>query len=98
MRSWAFLLGGLLVWTLHFFGLYGFASIFPESAVARVLSGLLTLTCLAALLWLIRRSWTSYRTAGGEVWGWTALLATLINAISTVAVFWQGFPVVLSGP
>ena len=43
MRAWLFILGGLIVWTVHFFGLYVLASVFPDMAIARVLAGFLTL-------------------------------------------------------
>ena len=97
MRTWVFLLGGMLVWTVHFFGIYGLASIFLTTPLARILTGILTLACLAAVAWLARRSWAAYQAEQDEVSGWVALLATLINAISFVAVLWQGFPAVLSG-
>jgi hypothetical protein len=96
MRTWRFLLGGLVVWTVHFFGAYAIASIFPERVlVARLLAGALTLGCLAALVWLTRRSIAAIRRESDELFGWAALLATLLNAIALVAVLWQAFPILL---
>ena len=37
MRAWLFILGGLIVWTVHFFGLYVLASVFPLWRAARIL-------------------------------------------------------------
>ncbi|MES2492501.1 MAG: hypothetical protein V4579_04375 [Pseudomonadota bacterium] len=98
MRTWAYLLGGLVVWTVHFFGLYIFGSVFPQTTLARILSGLLTLAALAAdaiLLW--RAGTASMAQAGREELGrWTDYLAALSAAISLIAVFWQGLPVLIA--
>jgi hypothetical protein len=96
MRGWAFLLGGLLVWTLHFFALYGIASIFLTTPLARILVGIITLLCLAGLAVLTGRSWSLYRSEPDEVSGWLALIATLASAISLVAILWQGLPALLA--
>ena len=94
MRCWRFLLGGMLVWAVHFFGAYILASIFPEHIlVARILVGVLTLACLAALVWLIRRSLAATRHERDELSGWAGWVATLLNAIAFVAVLWQAFPI-----
>lgn len=96
MRTWRFLLGGLVVWTVHFFGAYAIASIFPERIlVARLLAGALTLACLAALVWLTRRGLAAVRQERDEFSGWAAWLATLLNAIALLAVLWQAFPIML---
>lgn len=97
MRTWAFLLGGMAVWTVHFFGSYGIASILPERILlAKLLSGGLTLACLAALASLTRRSWTAVSRERDTVSDWIALMASMLNAIALVAVFWQGFPALLA--
>lgn len=94
MHTWRFLLAGMLVWTVHFFGAYILASIFPERAiVARALAAVLTLACLAALAWLMRRSLAAIPQEGDELSGWAARLATLLGAIALVAVLWQAFPI-----
>lgn len=97
MRTWRFLLAGMLVWTVHFFGGYILASIFPERVVvARALAGVLTLACLAALAWLMRRSLAAIPQEGDELSGWAAMLATLLSAIAIIAVLWQAFPILLA--
>jgi hypothetical protein len=94
MQSWRFLLGGMLVWTAHFFGAYILASIFPDRIiVARVLAALLTLACLAALVWLIRRSLAAARRGQDDLSSWTGWVATLLGAIAFIAVLWQAFPI-----
>jgi hypothetical protein len=96
MRGWLFLLGGLLVWTVHFFAIYGIASIFLTSMMARILVGIVSLLCLAGLAWLLKRSWALYASEQDQLSRWMALIATFVNAISLVAVFWQTFPAIIA--
>ena len=96
MRSWALLLGGLLVWTAHFFLLYAFASIFPGSSVAKLLTLAATLPALAVDGWIlwVAASRVSRRAADGFD-RWTSELAAVGAALSLVAVAWQALPAVL---
>ncbi len=97
MRTWAFLLAGLIVWTVHFFGIYTIASIWLTSTTSRILSGALTLLCLAADGWLLWRALPVLRVSrSDEVDHWIALVAMLGIALSLLAVLWQGLPVLLS--
>ncbi|MFN3387782.1 MAG: hypothetical protein ACK40O_02550 [Allosphingosinicella sp.] len=96
MRRWALLLGGMLVWTVHFFTLYAIASIFPGTMLARVLTGIVTLLCLAAAGWLLRGALRAGRAAGDEFTGWKHRIAALIAGIALVAILWQGFPALLA--
>jgi hypothetical protein len=97
MRTWLYLLGGLLVWTAQFFGLYIVSSLFPHTVLARVLGGVLTLAGLAANAVLLRYAVGSLRSGEGEeVRRWTHYLAALGAAVSLVAVFLQGLPVILA--
>lgn len=97
MRTWAFLFAGLLVWTVHFFGLYAIASIWLTSTTSRTLALLLTALCLAADIWLLRGVGRARRASrSDEVDQWIALVATLGIALSLLAVLWQGLPAVLS--
>lgn len=96
MRAWAFLLGGLLVWTVHFFGSYGFASLFLDSPATRWLAGGLTVLCLAADALLFRRALAAYRVERDDARRWRAMIATWAASISFVAVLWQGLPALLA--
>ena len=96
MRTWALLLGGMIVWTVHFFTIYGIASIFLTSTLSRVLTLLVTAACLAAdallLWWAIR----DLRGSGSDEFSrWLRRLAALIAASSLIAVLWQGLPAIL---
>lgn len=97
MRAWAFLLGGMIVWTVHFFSLYIVASIFLTSTLARILVGLITLACLAADGVLLARALRASRgELADEAGRWNVSLAALAAAISLVAVAWQGLPALLA--
>ena len=93
MRTWLVLLSGLLVWTAHFFGVYGAASLFPGSVVAHWLTGLLTLSGLGALAFLalplLRRRGAGDR---GELSHWIDGVALLGIALAGVAILYQGVP------
>src|SRR3546814_15712950 len=57
MRTWAILLGGLLVWAGHFFALYGIGEFAGESAASRGAVLLITASGLAVdavLAWRLR--------------------------------------------
>ena len=96
MRAWALLLGGLLVWATDFVLLYAIGSIFLTTPVGRLLAGVATLLALGADVWLLIMSRARYTEAQDEFERWMARIATLAAAISTLAVLWQGFPVILA--
>lgn len=93
MRAWAFMLGGMIVWAVHFFALYIVASIFLTSTTSRVLTVLITLACLAAAGLLLQRSRRAIRHEGDDAFTrWQAYLAALTAALALVAILWQGLP------
>lgn len=97
MRAWAFMLGGMIVWTVHFFALYIVASVFLTSTISRVLTGLITLACLAAAALLLVRATRANRGGGKDAFArWQAYLAALTAALALVAVVWQGLPAFLA--
>ena len=95
MRSWALLLGGLLVWAADFFLLYAIASIFLDTMTARVLSVLVTLAALAADAALIMVSWRRYNAPPDDYGRWIAWIGFLGAILSALAVLWQGLPPLL---
>lgn len=90
MRSWRILLGGLIVWAFHFFGLYAIAEFAPN----RVLVGALTVACLAADLWLLLRTRSLRITDDFSAWRRSVALGGA--ALSVVAVSWQALPALTS--
>lgn len=96
MRGWVFLLGGLLIWTMHFFTLYAAASIFLTSTISRIITLIVTAACLAADALLIWYTVPKLRAGiEDETNRWMVLIAALGAAISFVAVLWQGLPALL---
>lgn len=96
MRGWVFLLGGLIIWAVHFFTIYAVASIFLTSTTSRVITLIVTAACLAADALLLR--YTLPKLSAGikdETDRWMVLIAALGAAISFVAVLWQGLPALL---
>jgi hypothetical protein len=93
LRGWTFLLGGLIIWAVHFFALYIVASVFLTTPLARMLTLLISLVCLGAGVLLLVRIWRSdVSTAMDE---WTRGVALLGAMISIVAVLWQALPALL---
>lgn len=96
MRAWGFLLGGLIVWAVHFFSIYIVASIFLTSTLSRILTLVITLVCLAADGVLLRRAVGKLRAGGAdEVTHWMRVVAALLVALSFIAVLWQGLPALI---
>jgi hypothetical protein len=97
MRSWTFLLGGLLVWALHFFLVYGIASVFPGTTQARILTLAATLLCLGGALLLLRPAVWHWREAGRDgLSRWMSGVAAGGAALAVVAIVFQGLPAMLS--
>ena len=95
MRHWGILFGGLLVWAADFFLLYGIASIFLTTPLARVLTVVVTLAALGADAWLMLLSWKRYSAPESDYDRWIAWIGLLGASISAVAVVWQAFPAAL---
>ncbi|MGE0773931.1 MAG: hypothetical protein AB7G25_07345 [Sphingomonadaceae bacterium] len=96
MRHWLYMLGGLIIWAIHFFALYIVVSILLTSPAARVVTLIVTLLCLAADGLLAVGAWRGFKAAASdETARWVFGFALLGIAISAVAVFWQGFPILL---
>ncbi|ONF95689.1 hypothetical protein [Sphingomonas jeddahensis] len=93
MRAWAYMLGGLIVWTVHFFAIYIAASVFPGLPLGHVLTLLITLACLAADAWLIVR--LRVPSGGDDFREWMRKLALVGAGISAISVLWQGLPALI---
>ena len=93
MRGWTFMLGGLIVWAVHFFSLYAVASVLLSSTLARVLTLLFTLACLSANALLFAHAWRW--PPPDPPAAWTRSIALLAAVLSAVAVLWQGAPALL---
>lgn len=90
-----FLLGGLIIWAVHFFLLYGIASVFPGKPIASVLSlaaAIPAIACDAILLGFAvvhRRR----RPSADDLRAWIIDIGAAGAALSIVAVIWQSLAV-----
>ncbi|EQB30752.1 hypothetical protein [Sphingobium ummariense] len=93
MRTWAFLLGGLVIWAVHFFTLYIMASVFLTPPLARTLTMLITLACLGAIAFLaFKARRIEIETATDS---WVRAVALLGMGVGGVAIVWQALPALL---
>lgn len=97
MRTWVFMLGGLIVWTIHFMGVYGIASIAEVAGRADDAGSLwtvaaLTALCAAADIALLLKAWRRGRRATGDLAPFQTSMAGLGAGFSLIAVIWQGLP------
>ncbi|KKC27272.1 hypothetical protein [Sphingomonas sp. SRS2] len=93
MRTWAFLLGGLVIWAVHFFSLYIVASIWLSSPLARGLTLLVTLACLGGVGVLMLRGYR--HDAGTAMDRWVRSVAIVGLGLAGIAILWQGLPALL---
>jgi hypothetical protein len=93
MRTWALLLGGLVIWAVHFFTLYIVASVFLTTPLARILTLLITLACLGAIAFLaFQARRINIETAMDR---WVRAVALLGLGVGGVGIVWQGLPALL---
>ena len=90
MRTWLILLGGMLVWALHFFGLYAIAEIAPHRAAVAAL----TLVCLGADVWFLRI--ISRLRRDDPFAAWRRSVAGAGAGLSLLAVAWQALPALMA--
>lgn len=97
MRTWLLLLSGLIIWTLHFFGIYTAASLFPGTSLAKWLTGLLTLAALvllAAVLFLLKGKLKDRESDSLSLWAHR--LTLLSGALAGIAILYQGLPALIA--
>jgi hypothetical protein len=92
MRSWLILLGGLLLWAIHFFALYAIGEFATDGAVARLAVGLLTIIFFVADLLLFLRIRRRRRNGFSQ---WRDQVGILGALLAAVAIAWQGLPALL---
>ncbi len=92
MQFWRSLLGGLLLWTAHFFAIYTIASIWPGTLLARVLVMVATVIVLAIAGWRSVLVLRNMRTAADDLLCWSGGLSLLGYALAGAAIIYQGLP------
>jgi hypothetical protein len=93
MRSWLILLGGLLLWAVHFFLLYGIGEFAGASAASRGPVLLLSGLALGAVGLLARRLLPLDRS--DDFARWRAAVALGGLALSALAIAWQALPALI---
>jgi len=101
VARWAFLLGGMIVWAVHFLGLYALASLADTVARADAagwrmamlaFSGLCAAAEAALFLWAMRRLVGGRDRPGA---GFVEQLAAFGAGLGFIAVVWQALPTVI---
>lgn len=100
MAAWIYALGGLVVWTAHFFGVYAIASIADVASRAddpRWLAGGLAFSaaCALAAAVLAASAWRAGRGEADPTCRFMHQLGALGAAIAGVAILWQALPTVI---
>jgi len=100
MARWAWMLGGLIVWTIHFTGVYAIASL--ADVVSRAddptwrMTGLaFSVLCALAALALAAVAARRLRQASGPAAGFIDQLALMGGGVAAVAIVWQALPTVI---
>lgn len=94
MRGWTFLLGGLIVWAVHFFALYIVASIFLTTPLARGLALLITFACLGVGAFMLARVMRSEAPTATDAWMRAVALCGF--GLAAVAIVWQALPALIA--
>lgn len=100
MRKWAYMLGGLVIWAIHFLGVYVIASVGdvaaePDHPVSRGAVGVFTLVCLIAAGWLTLNAAGRWRRGGDEMAGFVSAITATGAGVAVVSILWQGLPAVV---
>ena len=100
MRTWLFMLAGLIVWAFHFLGVYATASIadvvgHADARPALWSIGTLTLICATADALILAAAVHEGRRAVDGLERLVCSIAGSAAAISFVAILWQGLPILV---
>ena len=100
MRRWAWMLGGLIVWTVHFMGVYAIASL--ADVVSRAddfgwrMTGLaFSAACVLAALAITAVAARRVRRRADPSTGFGDQLALLGGGVAAVAIVWQALPTLI---
>lgn len=101
MGRWIILLGGLVVWAIHFLGVYGIASIAEvlqdaEAPAALWIMAVFTLFCVGADLAIGAVAFRFNRESGDDLDCLIRLGGAGAAGLSLVAVIWQGVPILVA--
>lgn len=100
MGRWIWMLGGLIVWTIHFMGIYAIASLADVVSRAddltwRMIGLAFSGVCLLAALTITVAAARKVRRPADAVIGFGDQLALLGGGVATVAIVWQALPTLI---
>lgn len=100
MRRWAWMTGGLIVWFVHFMGVYAIASLADVVSRAddfawRMVGLGFSAACAAAALALAAAAARRLRRAADPTVRFGDQLALLSGGVAAVAIVWQALPTVI---
>lgn len=100
MRRWAWMLGGLIVWTIHFMGLYAIASLADvvaraDDATWRMVGLAFSGACVLAATALTAAAASRVRRPADPSARFGDQLALLGGGVATVAIGWQALPTLI---
>ena len=100
MGRWIWMLGGLVVWTIHFMGVYAIASL--ADVVSRAddpawrMTGLgFSAACVLAATAITVAALRRVRRTADPATGFGDQLALLGGGLATVAIIWQALPTLI---
>ncbi len=95
MSEWRYLLGGMLLWSAHFFAVYGIASLLPGTRLAAILVLFATGFALAIAGYLLAATVREHRTEEDSLKRWSSKGSAVLYALAGLAVLYQGLPALL---
>ena len=95
MSVWLSLLRGMLLWTAHFFAVYGIASLFPGTRLGAWLVIVATLLALAVTTYLLVATLRRRGAQEDSLTRWSSEGGALLYALAWVAILYQGMPALL---
>jgi hypothetical protein len=100
MRHWAWMTGGLIVWGVHFLGVYSLASLADVVARAddpawRAAGLAFSGACLLASAVLLALALRRLRRSAASRWSFPDQLATIGAGLALVAIAWQTLPTMI---
>lgn len=97
MKTWAWMLGGLTVWAVHFVGVYLVSSVADVVATADDAGWRMAALAFSGLCALIAAGlvWASVRRLNRRGPGFPDQMAALGSGVSLIAIVWQALPTLI---
>lgn len=96
MAAWRHLLGGMLLWTAHFFAAFGIASTLPGTRAANIIVLIATVVALGIATLLFVKTIQKLRSDSDQLTRWIYGAAALGYALAGTAILFQGLPALLA--